>query len=183
MVAPPWNWSKTLPASARSDSGTDPIRNAGIRGEVVDRKRSTSSSDRRSSKPSGPAPRRSSGALAQWSRTNAAGSPAQRSIAGLLLVGAVGIVAAVAVGPVGVAAAVAVGPVGAVTVLRVGHGGRRRRAGALGVLTPGGDDVLVLDTRGVGHGRPPRGFGCWEGYASTPGPAADRRAQVRAATT
>src|ERR671910_783248 len=128
MVAPPWNWSKTLPASARSDSGTDPIRNAGIRGEVVDRKRSTSSSDRRSSKPSGPALRRSSGALAQWSRTNAAGSPAQRSIAGLLLVGAVGIVAAVtvgavgavAVGPVGVAAAVAVGPVGAVAVGPVG---------------------------------------------------------------
>src|SRR5829696_2643648 len=133
--------------------------------------RSTSSSDKRSSKPSGPAPRRSSGALAQWSRTNAAGSPAQRSIAGLLLVDAV------AVGPVG---AVTVGAVG---VLGVGHGGRRRRAGALGVLTPGGDDVLVLDTRGVGHGRPPRGVGCWEAYASIPGPDTDRRAQVSAATT
>src|ERR671911_215888 len=132
--------------------------------------RSTSSSESRSSNPSGPAPRRSSGALAQWSRTNAAGSPAQRSIAGLLLVDAVAIGAVGAV-PV---AAVAVGPVGAVTVgavgvLGVGHGGRRRRAGALGVLTPGGDDVLVLDTRGVGHGRPPRGLGSWEGYASTPG--------------
>src|SRR4029453_15364890 len=140
------------------------IRKNGNRGAVVARTRSTSSSDRRSSNPPGPAPRRSSGALAQWSRTNAAGSPAQRSIAeGMLAVGGVGAIAAeaaalAAVGAVGVAVAVAVDPVGpvpvgAVRVLGVGHGGRRGRAGPLGVLAPGGDDVLVLDTRGaVAHG-------------------------------
>jgi hypothetical protein len=102
------------------------IRKYGTRGAVVARIRSTSSSDRRSSNPPGPA--------------------------AAVAVGAVG---AVAVGAVG---AVAVDPVGAVTVgavgvLGVGHGGRRGRGGPLGVLTPGGDDILVLDTRGaVAHG-------------------------------
>src|SRR5215218_7170100 len=141
--------------------------------------RSTSSSESRSSNPPGPAPRRSSGALAQWSRRNAAGSPAQRWIAGMLLVDAVAIGA---VGAVGVDA-VAVGAVGAVGVLGVGHGGRRRRVGALGVFAPGGDDVLVLDAGGaVAHGRPPQAWLLGQ-LRYTRDALAKHPSQVRAATT
>src|SRR5215218_5718436 len=128
--------------------------------------RSTSSSESRSSNPPGPAPRRSSGALAQWSRRNAAGSPAQRWIAGMLLVDAV-----------------AIGAVGAVGVLGVGHGGRRRRVGALGVFAPGGDDVLVLDAGGaVAHGRPPQAWLLGQ-LRYTRDALAKHPSQVRAATT